>query len=91
MALARGNTKSVERLISFGATVNAVDNDGCSPLHYIINRDTMEAPSEESPQTQKVAAYIHCMYVHVHVHGHVCYTHACININSLCKAISRPK
>ena len=54
MALARGNTRSVERLIGYGASVNAKDNEGCTPLHYITTRDYMEAPGRETPVTSKV-------------------------------------
>ena len=57
MALARGNTKSVEKLVCYDANVNSVDDDGCSTLHYITSRETMEPPSEECPEIYKVSEY----------------------------------
>ena len=62
MALARGNTRSVERLVEYGASVHAVDLDGCTPLHYATSRDIMEPPSEECPIIFKVL-YISCVYI----------------------------
>ena len=55
MAVGRGNTKSVEKLVMYGASVNAVDQDGCTPLYYLTSRaEGMEPPNEDSPMTYKV-------------------------------------
>ena len=55
IALARGNTKSIEKLVMYEASVNAADLDGCTSLHYITSRtDGVEPPTEDSPVTYKV-------------------------------------
>lgn len=56
MALARGNTRSAEKLVTYGASVNAMDQDGCSPLHYVTSKDGMEPPTEDTPVIFKVRA-----------------------------------
>lgn len=57
LAIARGNTRSIEKLVEYGANVNVADQEGCTPLHYITTRDSMEPPNEDSPMIFKVYFY----------------------------------
>jgi ankyrin repeat protein len=64
MAVGRGNTKSVEKLVMYGASVNAVDQDGCTPLYYLTSRaEGMEPPNEDSPMTYKLYKALFGKYV----------------------------
>ena len=58
MALLNGRSKIVERLIGYGASVNTVDADGNGTLHMILTRDTVEAPTSDTPRLKKVTASV---------------------------------
>lgn len=57
IAVHEGYIKIVERLVGFGANVNATDEDGNTPLHLALVRDTMQQPSSDTPHVKKVGAY----------------------------------
>lgn len=54
IAVHEGYIKIVERLVGFGANLNATDEDGNTPLHFALVRDTMQQPSNDTPQVKKV-------------------------------------
>ena len=55
LAAHEGYTRIIERLIGYGADPNVADTDGNTPLNVVIaNSDTVKAPSDDCPQTQKV-------------------------------------
>ena len=58
LALMRGCSKIVERLVDYGANVNIQDIDGYASLHIILTRDTMEGPSTETPKLKKVSLFV---------------------------------
>ena len=55
--------------------MNAVDQEGCSPLHYVTSKDNMEQASEDTPLIFKVRPsltytcndVLYMYIVHVHV------------------------
>ena len=49
-----GDIKIVERLVGFGADVNNPAERGITPLHLALGRDTMQQPSDGTPQIMKV-------------------------------------
>jgi len=59
IAVHEGHIKIVERLVGFGANVNATDEAGNTPLHLALARDTMQQPSNDTPQMKKVGACQH--------------------------------
>ena len=55
VAVGRGNTKSVEKLVMYGASVNAVEHDGSPSLYYLTScGEGVDPPNEDSPMTYKV-------------------------------------
>ena len=56
VAILRGHSKIVERLVGYGAGVNTQDEDGNSPLYMILSIDAMEPPSDDTPELKKVQA-----------------------------------
>lgn len=59
IAVHEGLIKIVERLVGFGANVNATDEAGNTPLHLALARDAMQQPSNDTPQMKKVGACQH--------------------------------
>ena len=54
IAVHEGHIQSVERLVGFGADVNALAGDGNTPLHLAVARKTMSAPNKATPFILKV-------------------------------------
>lgn len=54
LAVHEGHVKVVERLVGFGANLNATSGDGNTALHLALGRSTMTTPTEESPKIKAV-------------------------------------
>jgi len=54
IAIIKGYSKIVERLVGYGAGVNTQDADGNTPLHMILCKDAMEVPSDDTPELKKI-------------------------------------
>ena len=54
VALIAGQLSIAERLVGYGADMDAVDKDGDTPLHYAFVLPKMAAPSKDTPQLLKV-------------------------------------
>ena len=54
IAILRGHSKIVERLVGYGAGVNTLDEDGNNPLYMVLSMDAMEPPSDDTPELKKV-------------------------------------
>ncbi len=54
IAVHEGHIITVERLVGFGADVNAIAGDGNTPLHLALGRSTMSAPTKATPFILKV-------------------------------------
>ena len=57
IAAASGSLKVLERLVSFGADLGAVDEDGDTALHLVIRSkgaDDYKFPSDDTPEIKKV-------------------------------------
>ena len=50
----RGYARVIEALIGYGADVNATASDGQTVLHLIMSLKDMQAPTEDTPELQKV-------------------------------------
>lgn len=54
-AACEGYTRVIERLIGYGADLNATDHDTNTPLSVVVgNRGVMREASRDCPQIQKV-------------------------------------
>ena len=54
IAVRQGHSITVERLVGFGANVNATTSTGETPLHYTMARKNAAAPDCQSPRLRKV-------------------------------------
>ena len=59
IAVHEGHITIVERLVGFGANVNATDEPGNTPLHLALAKSTMQQPSNDTPQMIKVEKNSH--------------------------------
>lgn len=50
----RGNSRVVECLVGYGASLNAADSDEDTALHLILDKKEVDAPSSETPELKKV-------------------------------------
>ena len=70
LAILKGHSRIVERLVSCGADLTAVDLDGNTPLHLVLASGEMELLSADTPLLNKVS-YISkqsCMHECVLLH-----------------------
>ena len=58
IAILRGHSKILERLVGYGAGVNTLDEDGNNPLLMVLSVDAMEPPSDDTPELKKVYAHL---------------------------------
>ena len=56
IAVASGSLRVLERLVGFGANLEAVDEDGDTALHLVLRNKNPEYkfPNDESPEIKKV-------------------------------------
>ena len=54
LAVHRGNSKVVERLVGFGSDLNTQDKDGDTPLHLALMKESADPLTDETPQLKKV-------------------------------------
>ncbi len=54
MASERGHTAVIEKLVGYGADMNAPAFNGTVPLHMAVIRSNMAKPTDTSPQIKKV-------------------------------------
>lgn len=54
IAVHQGHARIVERLVGFGANLNAQDHDGDTPLHIAMMRETIDVLSVDTPQMEKM-------------------------------------
>lgn len=54
IAVANGHSRVVERLVGFGCSLSLQDDDGDTPLHEALQKDTADPLSTETPQLMKV-------------------------------------
>ena len=56
ISVASGSLKVLERLVSYGVDITAVDEDGDTALHLVIRNKnpSYELPDEKSPEMKKV-------------------------------------
>ena len=65
IAVHKGHSAVVERLVGFGADVNATDIRGNTVLHLSLTRGRFVPPNECTPQLLKVKIrYKLCIYLH---------------------------
>ena len=83
MALLNGRSKLVERLIGYGASIHTVDADGNGTLHMILTRETMEAPTIDTPQLKKVTAILYCSCMHLKITPVILCEHWCFHLRLL--------
>lgn len=57
IAVHEGHTKMVERLVGYGADLNCTTEEGNTPLHLTLGRNTMLPPSHLTPEIMKVRSY----------------------------------
>ena len=55
MATMRGNSRVVECLVGYGASLNAADSDEDTALHLVLDKKEVDAPSSETPELKKVS------------------------------------
>ena len=55
LAILKGHSRIVERLVSCGADLAAVDLDGNTPLHLVLASGEMELLSADTPLLNKVS------------------------------------
>ena len=55
LAILKGHSIIVERLVSCGADLTAVDLDGNTPLHLVLASGEMELLSADTPLLNKVS------------------------------------
>ena len=60
LALGKGHTRIVERLVGYGSSLNCKDKDGDTPLHITLLKKSIEPLSDETPQLKLV---IKCVIV----------------------------
>ena len=53
-AVHQGHSRITERLVGFGANLDAQDSDGDTPLHVTLVRETVDPLSADTPQLKKV-------------------------------------
>lgn len=56
VAAFKGHPRIIECLVGYGANLNAADIDGDTPLHLVLDRMVMAAPSADTPELLKVPA-----------------------------------
>ena len=54
IAVHEGHVQSIERLVGFGADVNAIAGDGSTPLHLAFGKKNMNPPDKDTPFLLKV-------------------------------------
>lgn len=57
IAVHEGHTKMVERLVGYGADLNCTTEEGNTPLHLTLGRNTMLPPSHLTPEIMQVRSY----------------------------------
>ena len=55
LAILKGHSRIVERLVSCGAHLTAVDLDGNTPLHLVLASGEMELLSADTPLLNKAS------------------------------------
>ena len=63
LAVHEGHTKMVERLVGYGADLNCTTEEGNTPLHLALGRNTMLPPSHLTPEIMKVRSSLFCLYM----------------------------
>lgn len=56
IAVYEGHVQSVERLVGFGADLNAIAGDGSTPLHLAFGKKNMPAPNKDTPAILTVSS-----------------------------------
>ena len=54
LAVHQGHCKIVERLVGYGVELNVQDENGDTPLHFALARESVESLSPDTPQLKKV-------------------------------------
>lgn len=54
MAILNGHPRIVERLVGFGSNLDVQDEDGDTPLHLAVMKESTDPLSPETPQLRKV-------------------------------------
>ena len=65
IAVASGSLRVVERLVSFGANLAAVDEDGDTALHLVVRNKNPQykLPTNESPEVKRVSVTVFYPYL----------------------------
>ena len=53
-AIMKNHSRLVELLIGYGADPTLAENDGATVLHLVLNNEDMEAPTDDTPELNKV-------------------------------------
>ncbi len=57
MAVKKGYSRSVERLVGLGSNLNSQDVDGNTPLHIAVRRKVFDPLTMEMPELKKVCIF----------------------------------
>lgn len=58
LAVYQGHCKIVERLVGYGVELSVQDENGDTPLHLALARESVEALSADTPQLKKVCVFV---------------------------------
>lgn len=54
LAVDRGHSRIVERLVGFGSSLDIKDSDGDTPLHIVLMKSNTDPLTDETPQLKMV-------------------------------------
>ena len=54
-AIVKNHSRLVELLIGYGADPTIAGEDGSTPLHFALDNEDLDAPSDDTPELNKVS------------------------------------